>query len=350
MKSDGDNTLRSAALASVRELLNPQVYGLDHRGRRAAIAPVYEKQQRETEKFDYEDRIPTPVPLSRPSTIRSLVFDMQGITLGQGICYALILVAGWCVQQLHLLPASAPVALNNLIGVVTVIIGIRVATLVGPGKIVRERQIPSVIHAYLRRNRCPGCGQSLKNLKEASDGCVTCAECGAAWAPDAYNRQNPFDCPPETDWAKRPKVTDFRGWRYPCSLRTAIDGLGFLADSMPMRIRFFTSGFTLIGPAVATLVGLLIWLRDNGSAGEAILAFLLVVCVVTGLCAYFFQKHERRCRLRDWCSSRVRARICPCCDGPLPGTGERFQRGVVCPACGGDWDPSGKIHVQGDVP
>jgi hypothetical protein len=50
----------------------------------------------------------------------------------------------------------------------------------------RERRVRDRCEAMLQQSRCGACGYDLAKLVPAEDGCVVCAECGAAWKPLAW--------------------------------------------------------------------------------------------------------------------------------------------------------------------
>lgn len=108
-------------------------------------------------------------------------------------------VVGACtIMLVEMLVPGAPM-LPAVVLAVTVVWAIAAVMLRGRGP-VAERAAADVL---LRRGMCASCLYPLESLTPASDGCLVCPECGAAWKRERVREFDRFGGPPGPEPARR---------------------------------------------------------------------------------------------------------------------------------------------------
>lgn len=92
------------------------------------------------------------------------------------LCVVGFLVCATIVTNLLGMPRVVSGALGGVSGML-------LGTLILRGRSLAFTPPTRLRPLLVRMELCPACGYSIKGLPVQSDGCVVCAECGAAWRP-----------------------------------------------------------------------------------------------------------------------------------------------------------------------
>lgn len=279
----------------------------------------------------------------------------------------------WCMHGLIFVAMFAGMMLRPVVGIWGLVgaLGIAAALIMPLQRWNRSRVWSEFVEAFVENGICAGCGYSLEHLGEQGDGCVVCAECGAAWRAERIRR---FMSPPRGNaedmgffrrfFGRRASaygIVDAGGHYRPIVREHELRAMSATGGDIEHRrrlaqreLRSMGRGRRLLVAGLAgtlylfVLVGALRYggTRISGGTSPSLdtigaMAMSLLSVIVFGLMFVLVPRALYRggvgrsaSRARD---TLLHLGLCASCAHDMSGCGSESDGSVVCPECGAAW-------------
>lgn len=347
--SGRDSRSPSSPIATgfLNELLDPEVYGWDHRGRRVRIAADAEVLNDQTGAHaGTASRAGSKVTRNLTQWIRWMTPHRSGGSQSSWPIAVLVFVAIWLFGASVVAPRlHVHVAVGAGIALGVYLVLTFVSRSVGPRREERRRAVPRITRELLLSRRCASCEQSLEGLAKDGDGCCVCAECGSAWDLEAIGaesrRLGSRAIPDRADgFLQQVRVADVRGWQRPIMVtQSDAEARGACRAAGQSLPRFWRSAD---GAASACAVFFCVALTaSRGYSSLTASGIVLAICTPIVASFYWSYRNKRRTGSVELLArSMIQQGKCPCCEVDLPAENAALIDAKVCVACGAAWDPA----------